>query len=351
MAKFDFVFVAPNYGRSITDDNWEVTDQAYIELWKMAVRLLSTRNISTQGKRFSVQIDWEPILRRHQRSYDVMKKLEMKKHSSLEEAYKEARFPRRPSKSRMTVITTQNQVASGGFNMAQHVTECMLHDVFLIMNIAAPASCDFYRAFLVSQTEHRLDVSLSNVYFESSLLVQTDRGWPPCKFLNLPKVISWFDSVRQGPSQVPQNPMERALFALLHISRMNTSPMIVIWLFYAFESLLQTSAGENFNAIVRRLALLLDADEKAVKEIRKEMRALYDIRSSIVHGGFEVAHPSHNEILDKRVDDNYGRVLNAATLGHALLVCAIQCTIENGWRFPKFEEKLSGESYPPVSAA
>ena len=31
-------------------------------------------------------------------------------------------------------------------------------------------------------------------------------------------------------------------------------------------------------------------------------------RSLIVHGGFEIAHPMHNEFLDKRVQENYERI-------------------------------------------
>jgi hypothetical protein len=342
MPKIDLTFTAPSYGRSVSDDDWETIEPVHIKLWRSAIELLSERNISARGTQYSVHIDWTPILLRHQRHHSAMKTLMRKKHASAEQALKKARFPRRASRCRVNVVATPDEDTAAGINMAAHVTECVLHDVFLMMNVAAPASCDFYRASLASPGERDVNLSLSNVHFESSLLLHSDRSWPPCKVLDLSTVISWFDAVRPGPSQIPQNPMERVLFALLHMARMEMSPMIIIWLFYAFESLLQTNAGENFNAIVRRLALLLDADEKDTRTIRKELRDLYDIRSSVVHGGFEVAHPAHNEILDKRLDENSYRILDAATVGHALLVSAIQRTIDKGWVFPKFEETLQG---------
>jgi len=118
--------------------------------------------------------------------------------------------------------------------------------------------------------------------------------------------------------------------------------MIVIWLFYAFESLLQTKAGENFSSIVRRLCLLLKTNKQQSELLKKKMRTLYDIRSAIVHGGFEVTHPMHNELLDERVDDTFGKLLDATDYGHAILLASIQKTIENGWTFPRIEEMIEG---------
>jgi hypothetical protein len=138
--------------------------------------------------------------------------------------------------------------------------------------------------------------------------------------------------------------MERVLFALLHMSKISQSPMTVIWLFYAFESLLQTRAGENFSSIVRRLCLLLEANKQQSELLKRKMRALYDIRSAIVHGGFEVAHPMHNEALDRRVDNAYGKLVASTDYGHAILLACVQKTIENGWRFPRFDETIIGEA-------
>jgi hypothetical protein len=74
-----------------------------------------------------------------------------------------------------------------------------------------------------------------------------------------------------------------------------------------------------------------------------KLRSLYDIRNAIVHGGFEVSHPMHNGALDKRVDENYARLSEAADYGYAILLASIQKIILNGWRFPKFQEAIGGE--------
>jgi hypothetical protein len=341
MATIDFVFKSPNYGRTISDDKWETIEPAHIELWKSAGELLSNCEIPAREESYTIDADWSPILRLHKRHYAAMRFLLSGKHASLDQAYKKARFPQRTTRNRIAISVKSKGHSEG--KLAPAALESFLHDVFLILNVAAPGSCDFNRASLQGPSLE-IEISLSNIHFESGLLVYLDHGWPKLDILDLRMVITWFRSVRQGTSQIPKNSMERVLFALLHMSKVDTSPMIVIWLFYAFESLLQTNVGENFSAIVRRLSLLLEADENQTKIIRKAMRELYDLRSSIVHGGLEISHPAHNELLDKRVEERFVQLINATDMGHALLLSALQKIVSMSWKLPKFREILDGEA-------
>jgi hypothetical protein len=94
--------------------------------------------------------------------------------------------------------------------------------------------------------------------------------------------------------------------------------------------------------MIYRIITLLELDEKQSKILRSKLRTLYDIRSAIVHGGFEVSHPMHNEVLDRRIDENYERISGAAEYAITTLIAAIQNTIGRGWKFPSFVEKLHG---------
>jgi Apea-like HEPN len=334
---YRFALIAPTWGRSISDEAWQTIEPAHIDVWKSAATLLGERRL-THGKiDYVVSIDWAPTLRCHQRSYSAMKYLENNTKRQPDDRFRRARFPSRPAKNGISVTAT-----SGDGRGLSGIIQSTIHDIFLVMNIAAPGCCDFYRASLIGE-RFEPDVSLSNVNFESALLVYLDSGWPTLRILKLQDAISWFDAVRQGTSQIPQNPMEQVLFALLHMSKIDISPMMVIWLFYAFESLLQTRVGENFSSIVRRLCLLLETNTQQSELLKKKMRALYDIRSAIVHGGFEVTHPMHNEVLDKRVNDAFGKLVECTNYGHAILLSCLQKTIEKGWRFPRFDETVRGE--------
>jgi hypothetical protein len=59
--------------------------------------------------------------------------------------------------------------------------------------------------------------------------------------------------------------------------------MEVVWIFYAFESLLQTKAGENFSSIVRRLCLLLEADSTQSALVKKKVPSEMRLEFSVAH--------------------------------------------------------------------
>jgi hypothetical protein len=335
-----FCLVVPNTGRSISDDAWQTIDVAHIDIWKSATSLLRERKLVSEQTTYTITADWTSALRRYEKHYSAMMYLERNKEKTPpNDLYKRVKFPRRPSKNIIKVSARGNN----SLNLMS-IAENAIFNFFLIMNIAAPGCCNFYRASL-SGRDYEPSMSMTNAHFEAGLLTYLDGGWPVLQVMKLEKVISWFDSVRGGISQVPQNPMEKVLFALLHMAKIDVSPILVIWLFYAFESLLQTRVGENFSSLVSRLCLLLETSEKEAALLKKKMRALYDIRNAIVHGGFEVAHPMHNELLDRRVENSFGRLMNATDYGNAILLASIQKTIENGWRFPQFEESVRGEPF------
>jgi hypothetical protein len=343
--------VVPNTGRSISDNSWQTIEPAHLGIWRSAVTLLGTRVVIIGEATYNIAFDWTPSSKRYERHHSAMKYIENRLDMPLDERLMTAKFPRLPSRNRVIVTVSGKDSRSSHIReiFQTDIVESLIHDVFLIMNIAAPGSCDFYLASLV-RGDRRRDMSLSNVHFDAALQLGLDSGWPISRVLELDRVISWFGTIREGVSQLPQNPMEKVLFALLHISKIDTSPLIVIWLFYAFESLLQTRVGENFSTIVRRLCLLLEADKQQSDLLRKKIRILYDIRSSIVHGGLEVTHPMNNEILDRRVESSFEKLLEATNFGYAVLLASIQKMIERSWRFPHFEEMLRGDIVEPYGA-
>jgi hypothetical protein len=328
----------PSTGRSVTDEGWETVEPEFVNAWRLALTDLQEHQVILGADKYKVTVDWTNTLRRQKRHYEALRYVYRDGKVANVERLLKARFPQRPSQNPIQV-----EARKAKRPQLLSIAESVVYDTFLIMNIAAPGCCNFYRASLLGD-EIEPNVSLSNHLFESSLYVFLKDGWPTITFLSLK--IDWYRAIRQGASQISTGPMERALFALLHISKLDqNSPMEVIWLFYAFESLLQTRVGESFSVIVKRLCLLLSADEKQSSFVRKKMRELYDIRSAIVHGGYEVTHPMHDEGLDKRVLDSFEREVQATDYGYAFLLAAIQRTILGGWKYPQFTESLGGEKF------
>jgi hypothetical protein len=158
-----FSFVVSAAIRSFGDDNWRKTEATYIDAWKSAVFLLGERKVSFGDVTYTVRIDWLPLLRRHERNYSVMEYLYRDGAKDIGRRLMRARFPRRPSKIRV-IVQTNAKEAKSLFSIAESV----IHDVFLIMNLAAPGCCNFYRAKLIGQkttNEIHFRVASSNYVF------------------------------------------------------------------------------------------------------------------------------------------------------------------------------------------
>jgi hypothetical protein len=87
--------------------------------------------------------------------------------------------------------------------------------------------------------------------------------------------------------------------------------------------------------------LLLDGDAKQTSILKTKLRKLYDIRSAIVHGGFEVIHPMNHDVLDERASDEFGNLLSAMEIGYSVIKAAIQTIAENGWPDLRFDEVIA----------
>jgi hypothetical protein len=339
-----FNLVLPNAGRSGSDEGWQTLQPKYVDAWEAATTCLCEHHIVVGSNRYKVLIDWAGTLRHQKRYYSALRYIGRTRRDTTAyiDRLLKARFPERPAHN---PIQVESDSTADAYSLS--VAESAVYDSFLIMNIAAPGCCNFYRASL---TGHRIEpnISLLNHVFESLVHVALRDTWPPVAFLPLEDVFTWYRSVRPSALQIPSNPMERVLFALFHLCKIDMSPIEVVWLFYAFESLLQTRVGESFSLVVKRLCLLLEADQKRSGIIRKKMRELYDIRSAIVHGGYEVTHPMHDAGLDERVTQTFVRETRAMDYGYALLVAAVQKTITNGWSYPRFSEVIQGEAITTV---
>lgn len=339
--KTTHIFETRNYGRSIADDGWEKLDPEHIAVWKSALTLLGEREIRLPDFLLRIKADWTPILRQHEQHYEVMKRIKKGYKGEKEFASIVKGFPNRAAKVKFkTEIAETKKARSDLRHPIDYTIESYIHDCFLMLNLCAPGSCDFGRGTL-SQTRLPEEIILSNVHFEIALLGSFRTHWPEIRTLALAQTVDWFYSVRGGIGQVPKNPMEKVLFALLHIAKIDTNPMMVIWLFYAFESLFQTRVGENFSSLVRRIILLLELDADQSKILRQHLRSLYDMRSAIIHGGFEIAHPMHNEMLHRRVDESYQRMSAATDYGLTVLVASVQNVISRRWKYPHFTEGIS----------
>lgn len=342
VTKAEFAIEVPGMARNISDDHWQEIDTAHIKLWTEACDLLRRHEVTSPSGLVTIEIDWQPVVSQLRQHYEVMKRLYAA--AGTPEAYTIAEAFDHEAIT-IPVVAASADLQTDRRWFAGAVLQCVLHDVFLAMNLAAPGSCNFYHAKLLSHDPigHQ-DLELSEFLFDLAYLNGRDGKWPTPKLLPLDIVLRWMSCVRSGTAQIPRNPSEKVLFAMLHMAQLENSPVNLVWLFYALETLLDAKPGQNLSTVTERCVLLLEADKKQVKFLKRNLREMYNIRSAFVHGGLQVLHPMHNEGLELGVEEEYLRIAEPSEFGFQLLLTLVQATIERGWRWPRFSEVVEGES-------
>jgi len=331
--------------RSISDAYWEEIDAAHIEVWKKAAVLFKSYTYDSEKRSVRIEFDWKPLLRRLRQFFSVMRRIRAPKIKDKYRAFSDVKFPRRPVRVNCVVmVTRKKEKKANATHVALFDTESFLHDMFVILNLAAPGCCSLWSATLKERQAHPSwaahTLSLSEYSFDLAFLGSYEGKWPAPKILDLDKVHTWYRGVRSGLNQIPENRAQKILFALMHIAKSELSLATIIWLFYALETLYDTQPGENRRALTHRIDLVLLPDDKQRAYLKKELRELYDIRSSFAHGGREVAHPMNNEAVDERVSGEYRKLMDASEVGFAVVLASIQSLIERGlWNFT-FQEML-----------
>lgn len=220
---------------------------------------------------------------------------------------------------------------------ARIVVEKYLYDIFFVMNMSVPGSCEFLNVrfhdgddFAVAHrgAERLL---LSSYNFEEGYSDYLDgKLFAPIE-LPLEIVIEWYRKLDLGLRQKGERKIERAIYALLHICKSDIDISTVIWIFHALESIYTTRVGEGVPGIANRMLDLVDFDRSKAKTVTRHLRDLYNYRSAFVHGGYEVHHPMGSEVIDDRLNADRDTIYDECRIGFNLVVLSIQKMIQKGW--------------------
>lgn len=344
MAKHSFVLSMKPAGFDSTDDHWRIVMDQHLKIWVTATTLLRSWKIEHDARKIQIEIDWNPAVESCQQYKSAKEELQEFLDRNAPPSMKALRkFPGQ-TKIKIEVQATKGKTQNRYFHPTLYVQN-RLADIFLMMNIAQPGCCDFYLAKFSGRradtSELQTDeISLSNILFEISRVTTLDGRWPGASAIALETVVKWFETIRSGVRQLPQNQFEKVIFSVLQLAHSDSSPTSIVWIFYALETLLDTKPGENRAALERRLIMLLEPGEKQKSELKTKLRELYEYRSSVVHGGLSAASPLHLELLDEDFDDEYRRMLDLVQYGFALLLGCLQKVAAEGWTELRFRDVM-----------
>lgn len=166
--------------------------------------------------------------------------------------------------------------------------ELFFHDVFLLLNLAAPGS--FGGTISITGSELRVrELTLSPRLFEYA------KGLERLPFAD---VVAWYDGLRIGTRQRATDGVSAALFQLLHLARVE----------------------EDEEQSILRLATAAEA-----LDVRAETpRRLFELRDLIGSGRGPVFHPMHDDALDPEVEDATSEWIEVADAAASVILRTLQ---------------------------
>jgi hypothetical protein len=315
----------------------EIIDPIYAEWWRDSVSVLRGREYEHTGCKIAVHFDWAPLSERISRDHVVI------------QSVRDGTAPHDWYEMVSSVLHLEATCKITGSNrLSKHpwypgfFIEYFLYEVFLVSNLACPGAANFFSVTIEQESSLQQREPHLSSYFFDEWLVGTicDGAHPAAKRFTATDSSRWFAKIIPGVTQKAETPTQRALYAVYRLCTDESEESTVLWLFNGLESLLSTRVGENFSGLVRRVGLVLKLEPKQLAFATKQLRKLYDIRSSIVHGGLDTAHPMESEIIDPRLNEQHDKFIEPCKFVFSLLAALLQKMIqENRYNF-EFEERL-----------
>jgi hypothetical protein len=334
--------------RSNESSFWEYIDEIDVCVWEKAGVLLSKKHYTHEGCDALISVDWSKVVL-HIKN---MTKLNIEYHMLLDKKEGLNEFFENHPESDDLIISCEIMI-SGKNKFIDYqwyprfFVEKYIYDFFTIMNLSTPGSCDFLNVRFFEKGKPNDDrLLLSSYNFEDALHLALEGKKPSVKVIDIEIVANWYESLNLGIRQKAEAPIEKALFSLMHLCRMDGDISSVVWIFHSLEAIYSTRVGESFTNLINRISILLELSQSDTTKLKKNLRKLYDHRSSIVHGGYEVHHPIGFDAADPRLDDDISNNFELIQLGFNLIIASIQALIEKNWYGLTITESLSGVESP-----
>jgi hypothetical protein len=324
-----------------------VTSVADLEAWNGISKAYSSVEFSCRDKeQVCICIDWSPAVAYASKCKELYSRSAEEVHKTL---INERGFFERSIVCSATV-QIESDVANrepwwGGNYLRQ-----LLYEIYLVANLSTPGCFNLYRSFIkvpgldpaespFAQTE----LELSEYPFEQAWHETQSTSWVKVGFLPFGDVYRWYKQFQLGLRQVAKSPVEKALFALLHLGRNSfLEPEATLWLASALEAIFDTPNGSSFHFLHKRISALLNVDSKQEATLKKQLREFYNVRNRFAHGGGEICHPIANEFGDPHIDQVSRRTIEANNFACGILLGSIQGLVLRNAAGFEFTETISG---------
>lgn len=337
--KHKIYYSTKNIGRWSADHN-DITDHHDIRVWEEAEESLASWTYFHEGCEISVDVSWKAFKDDLEKSLRATREFYKGNTEVIEEQF--GSVGKDVVTNCIVDIKGSNKYSDKLWYPAYFASR-FAYDFLLMMNLASPGSCNLYLMDIVGDNGgSKRKVKISGYPFETASYSALENRTPHIDFLPLKQVVAWYSSIGVGVKAISESNLEKAIFSMLRVAELDADIVSVVWLFHALESLFDTKVGENFAQLIKRISKLLNLSSAESKKLKRNMRKLYDKRSAIIHGGYEVAHPLSGYVNDERVDKSFVDAMDLVEYGFSIIFTCIQRMVVNNWSSIAFEEKMVG---------
>lgn len=293
-----------------------------------------------------IELDWQPVVVKLEKDFKRTVKLYSGKEVAIGDILERVEVP---AKVR---ITGTNELSKHQW-APKLFLENYVYEIFFTLNLSRPGVCDFFNLSLEGLENTHFE-KLDHCKYERISNYNLQFAWensyrclfPTLKEIPIADVIDWYNKIDIGMKQKASKPIEKTLFSFYHICKSEGGLSSIVWVFHALESIYSTKVGEGFSNLINRMSEVLNLDKKQISILKKNLRKLYDMRSSLIHGGYEIYHPMQNDIADRTLLDQYSEIYDNLQFGISVLIASLQALIVRRWYRINVIEQLDGSEQP-----
>jgi hypothetical protein len=326
------------------------SEDRLFQVWSEIVRIAPSVDFYFEERKILLTVDWVNTLE----GFRYLKEFEQAFHSMPNS--KKANEHLNSYKTPEILIEFYVKGAKDEIEELGCITN-FLYQVFLAVNLSLPGACDFQGALIYPKTPDTetpqkfsshfpYQIDLCTTIFEYGFDSSVEMKWPLISVIPLTNVWSWLQKVDHLTSSNAETSVQKSLYALLHCCIIPFKPysdlIELIWFAHAMEALYDTPGDAILKTLRDRVFLLLGEPIENGKKIRKLLNQFYDLRSSFVHGDYEILKPSWLSLGASIVAYDQEGGNKAKFLVSSILIATLQKMIINNWSGLLFHELFSG---------
>lgn len=228
----------------------------------------------------------------------------------------------------------------GDMRMPMQLLGRFLQQIFLAMNLSVPGSANFYASRYTEQADNDYPPpDLSSSILEGAYAKACERGWPCFRPVTVRQSWNWLQEAMSYDLDVARAPVDRALFAVLHVCEpQEVDAENILRVAQAFEALFAGGRESIGSVLHQRMEAVLGAPMSHKRWFNK----FYDLRSRIAHGDVPVLRPGKYYDIGEssQIEQYIAEFWEPMDQAVAALLAVLQDLVIHNSRSYRFEQQV-----------